>query len=250
MTVQRASTFCDCSTTVSLQVECRVLSLQMQRQSRPESARTNARDSNLPPPRGEALVLALFRELYTATKPALGDRAKKSLAKHGARLLKAGSVVAPAADALGASGAGSIAAGAMSWLSDMIEDGESVEDLHKQLSTALAGQAFQKCCGQCECKVGFDASITGSQCAICQRLRLGKNIHRRGRFRRKRSFSTTGGNHATWSKPAAISSDREQPVLGRKSIKPALRRKGGSRVGQPTLRYTSGFKAGGHNPLP
>jgi len=29
----------------------------------------------------------------------------------------------------------------MSWLSDMIEDGESVEDLHKQLSTALAGQA-------------------------------------------------------------------------------------------------------------
>ncbi len=89
----------------------------------------------------EALVLAFFRELYTATKPALGDRAKKSLSKLGARLLKAGSVVAPAADALGASGAGSIAAGAMSWLSDMIEDGESVEDLHKQLSTALAGQA-------------------------------------------------------------------------------------------------------------
>ena len=88
----------------------------------------------------EALVLAFFRELYTATKPALGDRAKKSLAKLGARLLKAGSVVSPAADALGASGVGSIAAGAMSWLSDMIEDGESVEDLHKQLSTALAGQ--------------------------------------------------------------------------------------------------------------
>ena len=89
----------------------------------------------------EALVLAFFRELYTATKPALGDRAKKSLSKLGARLLKAGSVVAPAADALGASGAGSIAAGAMSWLSDMIEDGESVEDLHKQLSSALAAQA-------------------------------------------------------------------------------------------------------------
>lgn len=89
----------------------------------------------------EALVLAFFRELYTATKPSLGDKAKKLLPKLGARLLHAGGAVAPIADAAGASGAGAIASGVMGWLGEMIEDDESVEKLHRELSEALAAQA-------------------------------------------------------------------------------------------------------------
>lgn len=85
----------------------------------------------------EALVLAFFRELYAATNPDLGKKARKILPKLGARLLKAGSVVSPVADLAGASGAGAIASGAMSWLSSMIEDTESVEDLHSELAVAL-----------------------------------------------------------------------------------------------------------------
>jgi predicted KAP-like P-loop ATPase len=88
----------------------------------------------------EALVLAFFRELYAATKPSLGDKAKKTLPKLGARLLKAGGVVAPAMDALGAGGAGTIASGAMEWLSGLIEDGDSVEKLHSELAAALSDQ--------------------------------------------------------------------------------------------------------------
>lgn len=88
----------------------------------------------------EALVLAFFRELYAATKPTLGDKAKKLLPKLGARLLNAGGAVAPIADAAGAAGAGAIASGVMGWLGGMIEDGESVEKLHKELSAALAEQ--------------------------------------------------------------------------------------------------------------
>lgn len=88
----------------------------------------------------EALVLAFFRDLYAATKPSLPDQAKKILPKLGARLLKGGSVVAPVADALGASGTGSIAAGAMNWLSGLIDDEESVEKLHDELAKALSNQ--------------------------------------------------------------------------------------------------------------
>jgi predicted KAP-like P-loop ATPase len=88
----------------------------------------------------EALVLAFFRELYAATGPNLGDQAKRLLPKLGARLLKAGSVVAPAADLAGAGGVGKIASGMMTWLSGMIEDEESVEKLHKELASALAAQ--------------------------------------------------------------------------------------------------------------
>jgi predicted KAP-like P-loop ATPase len=88
----------------------------------------------------EALVLAFFRELYAATNPSLGGKAKKALSKLGARLLKAGGVVGAGADALGAGGLGGMASGAMDWLSGLIEDGESVEDLHRELATALAGQ--------------------------------------------------------------------------------------------------------------
>lgn len=88
----------------------------------------------------EALVMAFFRELYAAMQPSLGEKAKKLLPKLGARLLNAGGVVAPVADAAGASGAGAIASGAMKWLSDMIAEGESVEKLHEELSDALASQ--------------------------------------------------------------------------------------------------------------
>ncbi|MDN4632786.1 P-loop NTPase fold protein [Sphingomonas sp. PsM26] len=89
----------------------------------------------------EALVLAFFRELYSATKPSLGDKARKLLPKLGARLLNAGGALAPIADTAGASGAGAIASGVMGWLGGMIEDGESVEKLHRELSEALAGQS-------------------------------------------------------------------------------------------------------------
>ncbi|MCW6536310.1 KAP family P-loop NTPase fold protein [Sphingomonas lycopersici] len=89
----------------------------------------------------EALVLAFFRELYAATKPSLGEKAKKLLPKLGARLLNAGGAVAPIADAAGASGAGAIASGVMGWLGGMIEDGESVEKLHQELSAALEEQS-------------------------------------------------------------------------------------------------------------
>lgn len=51
----------------------------------------------------EALVLAFFREIYSATNPSLTERAKKLLPKIGARLLKSGGAVAPIADAAGAS---------------------------------------------------------------------------------------------------------------------------------------------------
>lgn len=61
----------------------------------------------------EALVLAFFRELYSATKPSLGNKAKKILPKLGARLLNASGAVAPIADAAGAAGAGAISTG--SW---------------------------------------------------------------------------------------------------------------------------------------
>ena len=88
----------------------------------------------------EALVLAFFRELYAATEPSLGNKAKKILPKLGARLLNAGGAVAPIADAAGAAGAGGIASGVMGWLSGMIEDGESVEKLHTELGDALAKQ--------------------------------------------------------------------------------------------------------------
>lgn len=88
----------------------------------------------------EALVLAFFRELYSATKPSLGNKAKKILPKLGARLLNASGAVAPIADAAGAAGAGAIASGVMGWLGGMIEDGESVEKLHAELGAALAKQ--------------------------------------------------------------------------------------------------------------
>jgi predicted KAP-like P-loop ATPase len=91
--------------------------------------------------RGEdALVLAFFRELHAATKPSLAAKAKTALPKLGARLMKAGSLVGATADVAGAAGVGKIAASGLDWLSGLIEDRESVEALHQQLSEALKSQ--------------------------------------------------------------------------------------------------------------
>lgn len=88
----------------------------------------------------EALALAFFRELYAGIGPTIGEKFKKALPKIGARLLKGGAVVSSAADLAGAGGAGSLAAGAMSWMSDLIKDGDTVEKLHAELTKALAEQ--------------------------------------------------------------------------------------------------------------
>lgn len=91
--------------------------------------------------RGEdALALAFFRELYAGLAPSLGDKIKKALPKLGAQLLRAGSVIGGAADAAGAGGIGAAAGGAMEWLGGLIQQDESVEKLHGELSKALAEQ--------------------------------------------------------------------------------------------------------------
>ena len=91
--------------------------------------------------RGEdALALAFFRELYAGLSPTIGEKLKKLLPKLGARLLRAGSVLGKAADLAGAGGAGSVAGGTMEWLGGLIQQDESVEKLHADLSKALAEQ--------------------------------------------------------------------------------------------------------------
>jgi len=91
--------------------------------------------------RGEdALALAFFRELYAGLGPSLGDKFKKNLPKLGARLLRAGSVVGPAIDLAGGAGAGSVASGAMNWLSGLIKENDTAEKLHAQLVKVLAAQ--------------------------------------------------------------------------------------------------------------
>lgn len=91
--------------------------------------------------RGEdALALAFFRELYTGLGPSLGDTVKKKLPKLGARLLRAGALVGKVAEAAGAAIAGGIAEKGMEWLAGLIEQDESVESLHAELSKALREQ--------------------------------------------------------------------------------------------------------------
>lgn len=85
----------------------------------------------------EELALAFFRELYAGLGASLGDRFKRLLPKIGVRLLRAGSVMGPGID-LG--GAGTVAAGAMNWLSGLIQQDETVEKLHAELATALGDQ--------------------------------------------------------------------------------------------------------------
>lgn len=88
----------------------------------------------------EALALAFFRELYAGLGPKLGDRFRKALPKLGARLLRAGSMVGAGVDLAGGGGAGAVTAGAMNWLSGLIESEDSVERLHAQLAQALTDQ--------------------------------------------------------------------------------------------------------------
>jgi predicted KAP-like P-loop ATPase len=91
--------------------------------------------------RGEdALALAYFRELYSGLGPSLGDKVKKKLPKLGARLLRAGALVGKVAEAAGAVIAGGIAEKGMEWLAGLIEQDESVETLHAELSKALREQ--------------------------------------------------------------------------------------------------------------
>ncbi|WP_139372858.1 KAP family P-loop NTPase fold protein [Nitrobacter vulgaris] len=88
----------------------------------------------------EALALAFFREFYAGLGPSLGDQFKKVLPKIGARLLRAGSIVSAGADLAGAGGVGSVAAGTMSWLADMIHTEDTVEKLHADLTKVLKEQ--------------------------------------------------------------------------------------------------------------
>lgn len=88
----------------------------------------------------EQLALAFFRELYAGLGGSLGERFKNLLPKIGARLLRAGAMVGPAVDLAGAPGAGAFAAGTMNWLSGLIQQDDTVEKLHAELSKALAEQ--------------------------------------------------------------------------------------------------------------
>jgi predicted KAP-like P-loop ATPase len=88
----------------------------------------------------EELALAFFRELYAGLGASLGERFKNLLPKIGARLLRAGAMVGPAIDLAGAPGAGAIASGTMNWLSSLIQQDDTVEKLHSELSKALAEQ--------------------------------------------------------------------------------------------------------------
>jgi predicted KAP-like P-loop ATPase len=88
----------------------------------------------------EELALAFFRELYAGLGASVGDRFKRVLPKIGARLLRAGAMVGPGIDLVGGGGAGSVAAGAMNWLSGLIQQDDTVEKLHAELANALADQ--------------------------------------------------------------------------------------------------------------
>jgi predicted KAP-like P-loop ATPase len=88
----------------------------------------------------EALALAFFRELYAGLGPSLGDRFKQALPKIGARLLKAGGALGAGIDLAGGGGAGSVAAGAMNWLSGLIKEDNTIEKLHADLVNALREQ--------------------------------------------------------------------------------------------------------------
>jgi predicted KAP-like P-loop ATPase len=62
------------------------------------------------------------------------------LPRIGARLLRAGSVIGPTIDLAGGGGTSAVAAGAMSWLSGLIQQDDTVEKLHAELAGALADQ--------------------------------------------------------------------------------------------------------------
>lgn len=88
----------------------------------------------------EALTLAFFRELYAGLGPTLGERFTNALPKLGARLLRAGGMVGAGIDFAGGMGAGTVAAGAMNWLSGLIQQDDTVEKLYADLVKALGEQ--------------------------------------------------------------------------------------------------------------
>jgi predicted KAP-like P-loop ATPase len=89
----------------------------------------------------EALALEFFRELYAGLSPSLGKRARKILPKLAARVLRAGSTVGAAVDLTGATaGLVTFAAKTMSWLSELVHGEDTVEKLHKELTTLLDQQ--------------------------------------------------------------------------------------------------------------
>jgi predicted KAP-like P-loop ATPase len=88
----------------------------------------------------EALALAFFRELYVGLSPSVGDKVKKLIPKLGARLLRAGSAIGAVVDAIAMRVPGGVVEGTMEWLSGLIQQDESVEKLHRELSKALAEQ--------------------------------------------------------------------------------------------------------------
>ncbi|HHQ4663587.1 TPA: KAP family P-loop NTPase fold protein, partial [Aeromonas veronii] len=91
--------------------------------------------------RGEdALALAFFRELYAGLSPSLGEKVKKQLPRLGARLLRAGTLVGKVVETAVGGVAGTVAEKGMEWLSGLIEQDESVEALHTELSNALREQ--------------------------------------------------------------------------------------------------------------
>src|SRR5271170_3384251 len=88
----------------------------------------------------EELALAFFRELYAGLGATLGEQFKRVLPKIGARLLRAGAMVGPGIDLVGGAGAGAVTAGAMNWLSGLIQQDDTVEKLHAELAKVLAEQ--------------------------------------------------------------------------------------------------------------
>jgi predicted KAP-like P-loop ATPase len=91
--------------------------------------------------RGEdKLALAFFRELYAGLGASLGKRFKKALSKLGRRLLSAGSMVGSGVDLAGGGGIGTVTAGAMSWLSGFVQQDDTIEKLHAEISDALKDQ--------------------------------------------------------------------------------------------------------------
>lgn len=88
----------------------------------------------------EELALAFFRELYAGLGVTLGTKFKKLFPKLGARLLRAGAVVGPAIDLAGGGGAGTVAAGTMNWISDLISQDVTVEKLQSEVNATLDQQ--------------------------------------------------------------------------------------------------------------
>ena len=85
----------------------------------------------------EALTIAFFQELCSAMESS-GEAARKAVSKIGAQLLREASPLAGAIlNVAGGPGAGEIVSKLMNSIGDFIEQDETVEKLHKELSDAL-----------------------------------------------------------------------------------------------------------------